>query len=70
MNELYVVPLGQGRFSTIAVRDGTVTLEQVRNLVGADGIGLQLVPVPNADPGFVEAAPVQSTTEQENNGGS
>lgn len=69
MNELYVVPLGQGRFSTLAVRDGTVTLEQVRNLVGADGLGLQLVQVPNVDPGFVEAVPVQST-EQENNGGS
>lgn len=67
MNELYVVPLGQGRFSTIVVRDGTVTLEQVRNLVGADGLGLQLIPVPSE---VIPPELKEPTTEQENNGGS
>lgn len=67
MNELYVVPLGQGRFSTLVVRNGTVTLEQVRNLVGADGLGLQLIPVPSE---VIPPELTEPTTEQENNGGS
>lgn len=43
--QLYVVPLGHNRFTTIIARDGNVTVEQIENLVGNDGLGLELIPV-------------------------
>lgn len=52
--ELFVVPLGHDRFSTIISQNGMVSIEQVRNLVGADGLGLKLVPVENFTPPVFE----------------
>lgn len=59
--ELFVVPLGHDRFSTIISRDGMVSIEQVRNLVGADGLGLKLVPVDNFTPPVYEVAAPEVT---------
>ena len=56
--KLYVVPLGHNRFSSIAARDGLVQIEQVANLVGSDGLGLQLVPIEDWQPA---AAPIIET---------
>ena len=51
--ELYVIPLGNNKFQSIVVRDGTVSLDQLEKLIGNDGLALQLIRVEDFSPATV-----------------
>lgn len=69
MVELFLVPLGHNRFAPIVVRNGNVTLEQFKSLVGSDGLGLELIKVQDFTPETLVEI-LESTKETEVHDGS